>query len=244
MEESESIEPGEILIEDEHSFINKKRQSNDINDDNNDNTEKAESISHKNENDECEFFINNENQSFDMLKRKRMIEEIKKKCSNKNETNINKSNSNNINNINITNKNDINILDDNHKILSGIVTPANNKEDNKSNSSSEDIFASTPKKKRKKEENKLDLGLQTKKESIGYYIPKLNDIIINKYKVTGLCGKGIFSSVVKVVDIKSNKEYALKVLRSIDIMKASGQREKEIIKQLNQEDKDGIYYNY
>ena len=88
----------------------------------------------------------------------------------------------------------------------------------------------------------LDLGISNKYENVGYYAPQLGEIINQKYKVIGLCGKGIFSSVVKVVDITSNIGYALKIIRNIDIMKASGDKERNIISLLNKDDKEGIFY--
>ena len=83
-----------------------------------------------------------------------------------------------------------------------------------------------------KKKNVIDLGLTSKNESIGYYSPQINEIIYDKYKVIGLCGKGIFSSVFKVQDIHTNKLYSLKMIRNIDIMKLSGQKERQILSNL------------
>ena len=117
-----------------------------------------------------------------------------------------------------------------------------NEKASSSSSSTPDMFSDEKPKKENNTKN-IDLGLSTKNESIGYYIPKIGELIQNKYKIVGLCGKGIFSSVVKVVDITSNIGYALKIIRNIDIMKASGDKEKTIITLLNKEDPEGIYYN-
>lgn len=92
---------------------------------------------------------------------------------------------------------------------------------------------------RKEKSQPINLSFYNQKESIGYYIPQLNEIIYSKYKVIGLCGKGVFSSVVKVLDIINNIEYALKIIRNIDIMKTSGDKEKSIISLLNKEDTEG-----
>lgn len=89
----------------------------------------------------------------------------------------------------------------------------------------------------------IDLGISNKYETVGYYTPQLGEIINKRYKVVGLCGKGIFSSVVKVVDITSNIGYALKIIRDIDIMRASGEKERNIISSLNKGDKEGISHN-
>ena len=115
-----------------------------------------------------------------------------------------------------------------------------NEKASSSSSSTPDMF-SDEKPTKETKTNKIVLGLSTKNESIGYYIPKVGEIIQDKYKIVGLCGKGIFSSVVKVVDITSNIGYALKIIRNIDIMKASGEKEKTIISFLNKEDKEGKY---
>lgn len=111
-----------------------------------------------------------------------------------------------------------------------------------------DMFAATP----------IDEDLINQKEvlnikplegndgSTGYYTPKLNEIINDKYKIIGVCGKGIFSSVVKVIDLNTNKELALKIIRSIDVMLISGEKERSILKKLNEIDKQGnfILYNF
>ena len=98
------------------------------------------------------------------------------------------------------------------------------------------MFSSNVKQAKTEKSSEFDLGLSNTTESIGYYIPKENEIINKKYKVIGVCGKGIFSSVVKIIDINSNEMYAMKVIRNIDIMKASGEKERMIIKKLNQDD--------
>ena len=120
-----------------------------------------------------------------------------------------------------------------------------NKKDS-STSSTPDMFSDDFNKNSNAEQNdkisNLDLGISNEYENVGYYAPKLGEIINQKYKVIGLCGKGIFSSVVKVVDITSNIGYALKIIRNIDIMKASGDKERNIISLLNKDDKEGIFY--
>ena len=77
-------------------------------------------------------------------------------------------------------------------------------------------------------------------DNSGYYNPKLGELINNQYKVNGTCGKGIFSSVVKAIDINSNIEYAIKIVRNIDVMIMSAEKERNIIKKLNELDKNGI----
>jgi len=56
--------------------------------------------------------------------------------------------------------------------------------------------------------NSIDVYDDTK----GYFVPKQNEILNSQYKVLSICGKGVFSNVLKVVDINSNVEYAIKVI--------------------------------
>jgi hypothetical protein len=74
----------------------------------------------------------------------------------------------------------------------------------------------------------------------GYFIPRVNEMLNSQYKITAVCGKGVFSTVVKVIDINTNIEYAVKVIRTRDEMILSGEKEKVILKKLNENDKSGI----
>ena len=59
--------------------------------------------------------------------------------------------------------------------------------------------------------------------------------MINGYKVTGVSGKGVFASVVRAE--KDGSQYALKILRlTLDVMRESGEREKETVTLLNHVD--------
>lgn len=115
--------------------------------------------------------------------------------------------------------------------------------------STPDIFAATPIEIKSNEHNNLDLPkLDINENTLGYYIPSLNETLNKKYKIIGVCGKGIFSTVVKVLDITDNKEYAVKMIRNIDIMLISGNKEKNILKKIKEVDKQGriffIFYNF
>ena len=95
-----------------------------------------------------------------------------------------------------------------------------------------DMFVETPV---EDGENKKILNLpvfESYEDTTGYYTPKLGEIINEQYRVTGICGKGIFSTVVKVIDITSNLEYAIKIIRTLDIMLISGEKERSILKKL------------
>lgn len=102
-----------------------------------------------------------------------------------------------------------------------------------------DIFASTP--VDEVNNNKLNLpAFDINENTAGYYVPTMNEVLVNRYKITGVCGKGIFSTVVKVADTaNSDKNLACKMIRTIDVMLMSGEKERGILKKLNEKDKNG-----
>ena len=64
----------------------------------------------------------------------------------------------------------------------------------------------------------------------GYYIPRIGELIQNKYRVVSIAGKGVFSCVIKAetVDINSSTQrlVAIKIIRSkLSLMRASGEKE-------------------
>ena len=227
--DNDSIESGEIKEDATEEVLNRKRERDSS----------EETIKLPNKEEEIIIFEEDNTSNVKSIKRKDRIKQILAKANiphqpspikeNKPQSNHKKS----ISSIEmleyISNQRDTLNQDENEKICS-------------SSSSTPDMFSDEKPKKEMSTKN-IDLGLSTKNESIGYYIPKIGELIHNKYKIVGLCGKGIFSSVVKVVDITSNIGYALKIIRNIDIMKASGDKEKTIITLLNKEDPEGIYYN-
>ena len=82
----------------------------------------------------------------------------------------------------------------------------------------------------------------------GYYLPKVGELIKDRYKVSGVAGKGVFSCVVKATDLKpqprpnhsstsqASDQVAIKIIRMFDIMKQSGEKEREIVSMLNKAD--------
>jgi serine/threonine-protein kinase PRP4 len=97
-----------------------------------------------------------------------------------------------------------------------------------------DMFAGTPVEDTSEQRKILNLPLfDSYEDTTGYYTPKMGEIINSRYRVIGLCGKGIFSTVAKVIDITSNIEYAVKIVRTIDVMLASGDKERNILKKFN-----------
>lgn len=65
-----------------------------------------------------------------------------------------------------------------------------------------------------------------------YYKPTMNEIMNNKYRVVGILGKGVYSSVLKVE--LNQKFYAVKILRNALELRESGKREIEILFSLNE----------
>lgn len=75
----------------------------------------------------------------------------------------------------------------------------------------------------------------------GYYQPMVGELICNRYKVKGIAGRGVFSCVVKAIDLNPStlpqyQEVAIKIIRMFDIMRESGEKERDIVMQLNQAD--------
>ena len=69
----------------------------------------------------------------------------------------------------------------------------------------------------------------------GYYLPKIGEVIRDKYKVTSIAGKGVFSCVVKAST--EEREVAIKILRAkLPVVRASGEKEIEIVTDLNKTD--------
>jgi len=77
----------------------------------------------------------------------------------------------------------------------------------------------------------------------GYYQFKTGEVLLEKYKVSKAQGRGVFSSVLRAVDITQQDgppvEVCIKVIRNNEVMYKAGQLEKEILNLLSREDKDG-----
>lgn len=72
----------------------------------------------------------------------------------------------------------------------------------------------------------------------GYYNFQIGEILDNRYEVFASKGKGVFSTVLRARDKgrrnpdNEHPEVAIKMIRSNDVMKRSGQTEEEILKML------------
>ena len=70
----------------------------------------------------------------------------------------------------------------------------------------------------------------------GYYKSRIGEMLHTSYKVVQKLGKGVFSSVVKAVDIRTKDEVAIKIIRKGDIYQRSGQNEASVLQMLNEDD--------
>mmetsp|Transcript_76548 Transcript_76548/g.123800 ORF Transcript_76548/g.123800 Transcript_76548/m.123800 type:complete len:604 (-) Transcript_76548:89-1900(-) len=75
-------------------------------------------------------------------------------------------------------------------------------------------------------------------DSEGYYRAKIGEVMVGRYVVTeDLCGKGVFSNVVKAKDKADGSQVAIKVMRCNDMMKKAAEKEVELLERLNKADK-------
>jgi len=72
----------------------------------------------------------------------------------------------------------------------------------------------------------------------GYYITILGELIENRYHVTQNLGRGMFSSVVRATDTKTNTVVAIKIVRNNETMRKAGIKEMDILKNLAANDPD------
>jgi len=113
----------------------------------------------------------------------------------------------------------------------------------------DDMFADTPEDKKKDgaaggkkitaggEKKKKQAVLLNRADEEGYYRPNIGEIFNGRYQVIAKCGSGVFSNVVKVIDIQTTNEYAVKIIRNHEVMRRSGESEIQILKKLNELDK-------
>ena len=78
----------------------------------------------------------------------------------------------------------------------------------------------------------------------GYYKARIGDMISERYRILGIVGKGIFSTVLKCIDTKktpdedNNIPIAIKMIRNNDIMRKAAEKERQILTQISQIDRD------
>jgi len=73
----------------------------------------------------------------------------------------------------------------------------------------------------------------------GYYAHRVGDVLNDRYKILGSYGKGVFSTVVRCLDMKATTpgtEVAIKVQRNNEMMRRAGEKEIMFLQQIEQND--------
>lgn len=72
----------------------------------------------------------------------------------------------------------------------------------------------------------------------GYYKAKIGEVMAGRYLVVeDMCGKGVFSNVVKAKDQHGSALVAIKVMRCNDMMRKAAEKEVEVLERLNSMDR-------
>jgi serine/threonine-protein kinase PRP4 len=72
----------------------------------------------------------------------------------------------------------------------------------------------------------------------GYYRAQVGELMSGRYRVVeAMCGKGVFSNVIKAKDQQKNELVAIKVMRTNDMMRKAAEKEIEVLQRLNRADK-------
>ncbi|KAL2066930.1 hypothetical protein VTL71DRAFT_1354 [Oculimacula yallundae] len=80
----------------------------------------------------------------------------------------------------------------------------------------------------------LDIGMLDNWDDIeGYYKIILGELLNGRYHVQANLGKGMFSGVVRAMDITTKKLVAIKLIRNNEIMRKAGMKEIEILQKIN-----------
>merc|ERR1740130_1712918 len=76
----------------------------------------------------------------------------------------------------------------------------------------------------------------------GYYAHRIGDLLNDRYKILGTCGKGVFSTVVRCQDLRAPPgtflEVAVKVQRNNEMMRRAGEKEIMYLQRLVEGDPD------
>ncbi|RKF83024.1 putative serine-threonine protein kinase [Golovinomyces cichoracearum] len=85
----------------------------------------------------------------------------------------------------------------------------------------------------------LDVGmLDNWDDTEGYYKVILGELLNGRYHVQTNLGKGMFSGVVRAMDVTTKKLVAIKLIRNNETMRRAGTKEIEILQKLNDADPD------
>ncbi|KAE9548139.1 hypothetical protein FO519_008646 [Halicephalobus sp. NKZ332] len=77
----------------------------------------------------------------------------------------------------------------------------------------------------------------------GYYRVRIGEVIDGRYRVYGFTGAGVFGNVVRATDIQNqNIAVAIKIIRSNDLMRKTGMKELEVLRKLNEADRQDKHH--
>lgn len=83
----------------------------------------------------------------------------------------------------------------------------------------------------------LDIGMLDNWDDIeGYYKIILGELLNGRYHVQANLGKGMFSGVVRAMDMTTKKLVAIKLIRNNETMRKAGMKEIEILQKINNAD--------
>ncbi|KAI6716167.1 hypothetical protein PZA11_001141 [Diplocarpon coronariae] len=83
----------------------------------------------------------------------------------------------------------------------------------------------------------LDIGMLDNWDDIeGYYKVILGELLNGRYHVQANLGKGMFSGVVRALDVATKKLVAVKLIRNNETMRKAGMKEIEILQKINNAD--------
>jgi len=218
----------------------------------------------ENDNDNDDFDINYEEKEAQRIleqTRKRKLEILEKYKSN----DINKSSSNSNNNTNSNNSNKIinNNINDEDNII-------NQEINNNTNKTIFNMFSNSPTDFIISKDIVVKKGKVATREALlegenphlqgnwddneGYYKTRIGEIIADRYQTLGIVGKGVFSTVLKCIDISKSKPIdnnnnssdktnhqiivAIKMIRNNDTMRKAAEKEHLILKLLSDRDPD------
>eukprot|EP00416_Gambierdiscus_australes_P037538 CAMPEP_0171106756 /NCGR_PEP_ID=MMETSP0766_2-20121228/65450_1 /TAXON_ID=439317 /ORGANISM="Gambierdiscus australes, Strain CAWD 149" /LENGTH=628 /DNA_ID=CAMNT_0011567929 /DNA_START=136 /DNA_END=2022 /DNA_ORIENTATION=+ len=72
----------------------------------------------------------------------------------------------------------------------------------------------------------------------GYYRAQISEVMDGRYRVVeSMCGKGVFSNVVKAKDEQDKTLVAIKIMRCNDMMRKAAEKEVELLEKINRADK-------
>eukprot|EP01090_Pellita_catalonica_P016391 TRINITY_DN4669_c0_g1_i2.p1 TRINITY_DN4669_c0_g1~~TRINITY_DN4669_c0_g1_i2.p1 ORF type:complete len:459 (-),score=83.96 TRINITY_DN4669_c0_g1_i2:105-1481(-) len=77
-------------------------------------------------------------------------------------------------------------------------------------------------------------GANLKSDYEGYYCVRVGDILDNRFRVMSKCGKGVFSTVIRVEETETKEIFAIKLLRMNDMMTRTGRKESGFLEKIHQ----------